>query len=131
MMKWEYTTLGLLNAYGLQYKLNGEKQNHWKEHPLHEVLHDLGEQGWELVSFDGESYIFKRPVSGTGSIQPLGAHAAGEHHAPAAGHPAPQGAGEQHSPAAGHAPQQHGTGDHHTPPTGHAEPPTAPANHHT
>lgn len=89
MQKWEYATIGLINSYGLQYKFNGEKQNHWKDHPLHDVLADLGDQGWELLSFDGSNYIFKRPkaaavggaqkpiVAGaqkppTGGLRPLG-----------------------------------------------------------
>jgi hypothetical protein len=72
IQKWDYATVGLLNSYGLQYKLNGEKQNHWKDKPLHEVLHDLGDQGWELISYDGEAYIFKRPVAATGGIKTLG-----------------------------------------------------------
>ena len=70
MQKWEYVTLGTVNSYGLQYKLNGEKQNQWKDKNLHEVLADLGNEGWELLSYDGGNYIFKRPKISTGPMQP-------------------------------------------------------------
>lgn len=76
MQKWDYATIGLLNSYGLQYKLNGDKQNQWKDHPLHEVLHDMGEQGWELISYDGENYLFKRPKVGNTAPAPAQQHAA-------------------------------------------------------
>ena len=69
MQKWEYITIGTVNSYGLQYKMNGEKQNQWKDKHLHEVLADLGNEGWELLSFDGGSYIFKRPKTTSSPLQ--------------------------------------------------------------
>ena len=60
MSKWEYATVELMNSYGLQYRYNGRKVHQWKDKAMHEVLEDLGEGGWELVTYDGEKYIFKR-----------------------------------------------------------------------
>jgi len=115
MQKWEYITVGMLNSYGLQYKLNNEKEHKGKEKPLHEVFADLGEEGWELVSFDGESYIFKRPkaLAQPGQHAAQGAQAQG--HAPAhpqnhAQHPA-QHAQPGHPPQAAPHPPAHLPGE--------------------
>lgn len=62
MAKWEYATLLIPKNYGLTYRVNGEKVASWKDRPLHEVLQELGRAGFELVAFDGEQYIFKRPM---------------------------------------------------------------------
>jgi hypothetical protein len=60
--KWEYAIVELMNSYGNQYRLNGDKVHQWKDKPMHDVLHDLGSAGWELTTFDGTQYIFKRPI---------------------------------------------------------------------
>lgn len=62
MQKWEYRTISMLNSYGMQYRMNGEKQHQWKDKQIHEILADMGHEGWEFISFDGENYIFKRGV---------------------------------------------------------------------
>ncbi len=61
MDKWEYALLNLLKSYGMIYRVNGEKQNQWKDEPLHRAFSDLGRAGFEFCGFDGENYIFKRP----------------------------------------------------------------------
>ena len=61
MQKWEYAVLNLLQSYGLTYRINGDKQGQWKDKPIHEVLNDIGKAGFEMVAYDGENYIFKRP----------------------------------------------------------------------
>ncbi len=75
MQKWEYIVVGLLASYGIQYRVNGEKQGQWKDKQLHIVLNDLGRAGFELVAYDGENYIFKRPAKpqATGPLPPEGA----------------------------------------------------------
>jgi hypothetical protein len=62
MQKWEYLILGLIKSYGLNYRVNGEKIAEWKDMPIHDVFNKIGRQGFEFVQFDGESYVFKRPV---------------------------------------------------------------------
>lgn len=62
MSKWEYVTVELMNSYGMQYRLNGDKVAQWKDKPLFSVLEDLGKHGWEFITFDGTVYIFKRPM---------------------------------------------------------------------
>lgn len=60
MQQWEYRTISILNSYGMQYRMNGDKQHQWKDKQIHEVLEDMGKDGWEFISFDGDNYIFKR-----------------------------------------------------------------------
>lgn len=69
--RWEYVTVTLVASYGLQYRLNGEKQAQWKDKEIFVVLNDLGRAGFEYVSFDGTQYIFKRPapVRKTGALE--------------------------------------------------------------
>ena len=62
MSKWEYVTVELMNSYGMQYPLNGDKVPQWKDKPLFAVLEDLGKHGWEFITFDGTVYILKRPA---------------------------------------------------------------------
>ena len=69
MPRWEYVQVGIVNSYGIQYRANGEKQAQWKDQPLFVVLNELGKGGYELIAFDGESYIFKRPTRNTSSLQ--------------------------------------------------------------
>ena len=61
MQKWEYVAVTLLKSYGMNYRANEEKQGQWKDKPIHVVLNDLGKAGFELVTYDGDNYIFKRP----------------------------------------------------------------------
>lgn len=68
MPRWEYVQVGVINSYGIQYRANGEKQGQWKDEPLHVVLNELGKGGFELVAYDGESYIFKRPTKTTSHL---------------------------------------------------------------
>ena len=67
MQKWEYAVLNLLQSYGLTYRINGDKQGQWKDKPIHEVFNDIGKAGFELIAYDGENYIFKRPKGKTGN----------------------------------------------------------------
>lgn len=68
MPRWEYVQIGVVNSYGIQYRANGEKQAKWKDQPFHVVLNDLGKAGFELVAYDGESYIFKRVTKTTNAL---------------------------------------------------------------
>lgn len=61
--RWEYLVLNMIKSYGMNYRVNGEKVSDWKDRSLHEVLTQIGRQGFELVVFDGENYVFKRPVA--------------------------------------------------------------------
>lgn len=63
MQQWDYLVLNILRSYGMNYRANNEKIGDWKDLPLHEVFIRLGKQGYELVAYDGENYIFKRPVA--------------------------------------------------------------------
>lgn len=62
MQRWEYLSLTLVKSYGMNYRVNGEKVGDWKDKPVHEVFQAIGKQGFELILFDGEQYVFKRPV---------------------------------------------------------------------
>lgn len=63
MQKWEYMLIGLVKSYGMNYRANGDKVNDWKDLPLHEVFKKVGKGGYEFCAYDGDSYIFKRPVA--------------------------------------------------------------------
>lgn len=69
MQKWEYLIINILRSYGMNYRANGEKVNEWKDLPLHEVFIKIGRQGFELVMYDGENYIFKRPMASTKTLE--------------------------------------------------------------
>ena len=60
MPRWEYVQVGVVNSYGIQYRANGEKQPKWKDEPFFVVLNEMGKGGYELITYDGDSYIFKR-----------------------------------------------------------------------
>jgi hypothetical protein len=49
-MRWEYKVW----AAGIRASLSDER--------LQTKLNELGADGWELVAFKGEQFIFKRPV---------------------------------------------------------------------
>ncbi len=68
MQRWDYLVLNILKSYGINYRVNNEKVGEWKDFLLHDVLNRLGKQGYELVTFDGENYLFKRPAA---SLKPL------------------------------------------------------------
>jgi len=65
MQRWEYVVINVLKSYGMNWRANGEKRSEWKDQPIHYVLNEMGKLGFELVSFDGENYIFKRPARTT------------------------------------------------------------------
>jgi len=71
MHKWDYLMLSIAKSYGTNYRVNGEKIAEWKDLPLHDVFNIVGKQGFEFITFDGESYIFKRQVAQTRGLQPL------------------------------------------------------------
>jgi hypothetical protein len=62
---WQYAALEVKRAYGIQYKVNGETRLDWKDQPIYYALNMLGQDGWEMISFESinESsvYILKRP----------------------------------------------------------------------
>ena len=63
MQKFEYMLIGLVKSYGMNYRANGEKVNDWKDLPLNDVFNRLGKAGYEFIAYDGDNYIFKRPVA--------------------------------------------------------------------
>jgi hypothetical protein len=67
MQKWEYVLVGIVKSYGMNYRVNGEKQGDWKDLPIHEVFIKMGKAGFEFISYDGENYIFKRPAAANGN----------------------------------------------------------------
>ncbi len=69
MQQWEYVVVSPIKSYGIQYRANGDKQNQWKDQPFHVVLNDMGRAGFELVAYDGEGYIFKRPKAPTDRLK--------------------------------------------------------------
>jgi hypothetical protein len=71
MQKWDYLILGVIESYGVNYRVNGEKVAEWKDVPLHDVFNVIGKQGFEFIQFDGQNYIFKRPSTSTKSLQSL------------------------------------------------------------
>jgi hypothetical protein len=71
MQKWDYLILGVIESYGVNYRVNGEKVAEWKDVPLHDVFNVIGKQGFEFIQFDGQNYIFKRPSGATKSLQSL------------------------------------------------------------
>ncbi len=63
MQKWEYLTVvitGNIRYDAKVYTVNDEEIK--QEIIFHNYLHELGEQGWELVSINGDVYYFKRPM---------------------------------------------------------------------
>jgi hypothetical protein len=65
MNRWEYLTLEFSKSYGVTaYVLNGEKFSKFHNLELHVALNELGKQGWEVVSIngDGNYFAFKRPL---------------------------------------------------------------------
>lgn len=63
MQKFEYMLIGLVKSYGMNYRANNEKVNDWKDLPLSDVFSRLGKAGYEFIAYDGENYIFKRPIA--------------------------------------------------------------------
>ena len=62
MPKWDYVCVNLVRSYGLNYRRNGVKMADWKDKPLFEVMQTLGGEGYEFSAFDGQNYIFKKPM---------------------------------------------------------------------
>lgn len=65
---WQYAALEVKRSYGIQYKVNGESKQDWKDQPIFFALNNLGREGWELISFESTNetsvYILKRPGVG-------------------------------------------------------------------
>jgi hypothetical protein len=68
-MTWEYLAVRatvITNAQISGVFINNEKVKDWDKRQLHELLNDLGSQGWEFVfvqKVPSEVYIFKRSVA--------------------------------------------------------------------
>ena len=62
---WQYAALEVKRAYGIQYKVNGESKQDWKDQPIYYALNQLGRDGWEMISMESINefsvYILKRP----------------------------------------------------------------------
>jgi hypothetical protein len=69
--KWDYLVVNLVRSYGMNYRANGMKMAEWKDLPLHDMLARVGQQGYELVAYDGANYIFKRPAMPRNATQPM------------------------------------------------------------
>ncbi len=65
---WQYAALEARRSYGIQYKVNGESKPEWKDQPIFFPLNLLGQEGWELVTFESReefsTYILKKPGVG-------------------------------------------------------------------
>ena len=63
MQKWEYLQLEYFYERDeRRYAMNGQFKHDWNGEPIHKVLNLLGEDGWELISFDrsARELMFKR-----------------------------------------------------------------------
>lgn len=74
MPKWDYVCVNLVRSYGMNYRRNGIKMAEWKDKPIFEVMQFLGEEGYEFAAYDGQNYIFKKPLgvpqqAATGPVQ--------------------------------------------------------------
>ena len=62
---WQYAALEVKRAYGIQYRVNGEARQDWKDQPIYYALNQLGREGWEMISMESINefsvYILKRP----------------------------------------------------------------------
>jgi len=62
---WQYAALEVKRAYGIQYRVNGEARQDWKDQPIYYALNQLGREGWEMISMESVNefsvYILKRP----------------------------------------------------------------------
>ncbi|GEM_PF-1460769 len=63
MPKWDYVCVNLVRSYGMNYRRNGIKIAEWKDKPVFEMMQSLGDEGYEFAAFDGQNYIFKKPVA--------------------------------------------------------------------
>ncbi|MGB1285314.1 MAG: hypothetical protein ACPG7F_02175 [Aggregatilineales bacterium] len=72
--RWEYRLVSVLKSYGMNYRVNGQKVGDWQDIPIYEMMQKMGMHGFEFVAFDGDNYIFKRPLvvpKKTGALQSL------------------------------------------------------------
>lgn len=72
MPKWDYVCVNLVRSYGMNYRRNGIKMAEWKDKPVFEVMQLLGDEGFEFTGYDGQNYIFKRPVPAPQQAAPQG-----------------------------------------------------------
>jgi hypothetical protein len=103
MPKWDYVCVNLVRSYGMNYRRNGIKMAEWKDKPIFEVMQMLGDEGFEFAAYDGQNYIFKKPVAPpqpTGTVQ---TRPAGQPGQPAPRPPQPV-QGIQRPPQPGQAP---------------------------
>jgi hypothetical protein len=66
MQKWEYLTIQVEFPNGANAAprfINGQELRDWKKIPLHSLISQLGEDGWEMTSIlsIGCYLFFKRP----------------------------------------------------------------------
>lgn len=65
VLPWQYMALEVKRAYGIQYKVNGESRQDWKDQPIYYALNQLGRDGWEMIGFESvnemATYILKKP----------------------------------------------------------------------
>ncbi|QPC84647.1 hypothetical protein G4Y79_09800 [Phototrophicus methaneseepsis] len=62
MQRWDYACVQVVKSYGVKYRVNGKSISEWNDIPLFAMLQNMGNKGFEMVSIDGEMYIFKRPT---------------------------------------------------------------------
>src|SRR4051794_16325392 len=48
----QYAALEVKRAYGIQYRVNGEARQEWKDQPIYYALNHLGRDGWEMISME-------------------------------------------------------------------------------
>lgn len=65
MVKWEYLEVYIAQGLDKTIAVGGWHLDYlpYEKITVRGVLDDIGAQSWELVGFQGTTYVFKRPVS--------------------------------------------------------------------
>ena len=64
MVKWEYLEVSISQGANGDISLIGWSLRYLRHDNItvNGVLDDIGAQSWELVGFQGTTYVFKRPI---------------------------------------------------------------------
>jgi hypothetical protein len=62
MQRWDYACVQVVKSYGIKYRVNGSNVTEWNDIPVFAMLQNMGNKGYEMVTIDGDLYIFKRPT---------------------------------------------------------------------
>jgi hypothetical protein len=67
MTRWEYLTVKLHEFGGEEAELKRHNEYWVSEYGMLDIMHKLGEEGWEAVCTIGRDLVFKRPILDTSS----------------------------------------------------------------